>query len=129
MKESNILPTLKLFDCEPLQDQFSDGNGNYWGIARLIDITEHLKPFDCPLASLDLSTIIWDDCNILELAMHIHRVNAADFSEPIIISWNGSVADGRHRIMKAIIMEKTTIKAVRMQHRPTPCCSTKSEGE
>lgn len=128
MKESNQPPTLKLFDHEPLQDVFSDSTGDCWGVARLIDITKHLDPFDCPLASLDLSPIIWDGCDISELANHVYRVNATDISNPIIISWNGTIADGRHRIIKAIIMKKTTIKAVRMQHRPTPCRATEHKG-
>ena len=39
---------------------------------------------------------------------------------PIILDWNGCVADGRHRIIKAIVAGKTTIKAKRLTWRMEP---------
>jgi hypothetical protein len=118
---ANKLPKIKLPDSEPLQGRFHDGDGNFWSIARLIDDTKGLEPFDCPLSALDLSYEIWKGADIVDLAFHCKKVNEADLSEPIILSWNGAIADGRHRIIKAIIQGKTTIKAVRMHWRPTPC--------
>ena len=115
------LPLVKLPDLEPLQGRYSDGLGNFWSVARLIDDTKDLKPFDCPLASLNLSDVIWVDCNIQDLALHCNQVIEADLDYPIILSWDGSIAEGRHRIIKAIIEGKRTIKAVRMTWRPTPC--------
>ena len=117
----NKPPRIKLADIEPLQDQFQDGSGAYWSVARLIDDTKNLEPFDCPLAALDLSGEIWKGCNMADLALHCKKVFKADLSKPIIIAWDGSVADGRHRILKAIIKSKTTIKAVRMHWKPRPC--------
>ena len=115
------LPKVKLPAIEPLQDSYHDGSGAYWGVARLIDFTENLKPFDCPLAALDLSREIWANSNMVDLAYHCKKVLDADLSKPIIISWNGAIADGRHRIIKAIINDKETIKAVRIPWRPSPC--------
>ena len=118
---ANKPPIVKLQDIEPLQDRFHDGDGNYWSIAKLIDDTKDLTPFDCPLAALDLSDEIWARCNITSLALHCKKVIEADFSNPIILSWDGAIADGRHRVIKAIIQKKKTIKAVRMYWRPNPC--------
>lgn len=115
------LPLVKLRDIEPLQDFFKDETGAQWGVARLIDDTKDLTPFDVPLAALDLSYELWGGSNMLTLALHCKKVMDADLSIPIILDWNGGVADGRHRIIKALIEGRRTIKAVRMYWRPTPC--------
>lgn len=87
----------------------------------LIDDTKHLKSFDAPIAALDLSYEIWKGQDMFGLANHCKKVNAADLSKPIILAWNGEVADGRHRIIKAVMLGKRTIKAVRMTWKPEPC--------
>jgi hypothetical protein len=106
---------------EPLQEFFDDGYGNRWSVARLIDDTKHLKPFDAPIACINLSERIWKDCDIYDLAFHCKKVMDADLSRPIILAWDGGIADGRHRLIKALFLGKTTIKAVRMTWRPIPC--------
>lgn len=40
---------------------------------------------------------------------------------PILLDWHGSIADGRHRVLKAIALGKRTIKARRMTWKPDPC--------
>lgn len=114
-------PKVKFRDADPLQDYYSDRNGDLYSVAKLIDETKHLKPFEVPIASLDLSARIWDECNIFALAFHCKRVNDADLRKPIILDWNGGIADGRHRLIKSIIKGKKTIKAVRMTWQPEPC--------
>lgn len=113
------LKSLQFRDIEPLQDYYYDGKDHY-SVARLIDDTKHLKPFDLPLAGVDLSGVIWNDCNIFMLAFHCKKVMEADLSKPIILDWNGAIADGRHRIIKAIIEGRKTIKAVRITWTVTP---------
>lgn len=114
-------PKLEFRNIEPLQDYFHDCDGNLYSVAKLVDDTKHLKPFDAPLASLDLSGRIWDGCDVNDLAFHCHKVFKADLRKPIIIAWDGTIADGRHRIIRAIIDGKRTIKAVRMTWKPEPC--------
>lgn len=119
-------PKVTFSDIEPLQDYYHDTDGSEYSIARLIDDTSHLKPFDCPVAALNLSDVIWDGCNMHSLAFHCKKVKEADLSKPIIIDWNGTVADGRHRIIKALVEGKRTIKAVRMTWKQTPCRTAES---
>jgi len=114
-------PKVTFRDADSLQDYYDDGRGNRWSVARLVDDTKNLKPFDAPLACIDLSGEIWRGCDIYELAFHCKKVMDADLTKPIIIAWDGSIADGRHRIIKALCMGKETIKAVRMTWRPSPC--------
>lgn len=112
-------PKLKFRDTDPLQDCYRNGK-EYWSVARLIDAAKDLKPFDMPIAGLDLSAEIWRESNIFDLAFHVKRVNAADLSKPIILDWNGVIADGRHRVIKAIAEGRRTIKAVRITWVITP---------
>jgi hypothetical protein len=116
----NQYPKLTFRDIDPLQDYYNDGLGNSWSVARLVDAAKDLEPFDMPIAGIDLDAQIWEGSNMFMLAFHVKKVNEADLSSPIILDWNGSVADGRHRIIKAIIQGKRTIKAVRLQHKLEP---------
>lgn len=117
----NKLPKVKYRSFDPLQDYYKDKFGNLYSVARLIDESKNFDVFEVPIASLDLSSNIWDDCNMLSLAFHCDRTMKADLNKPIILDWNGVVADGRHRIIKSIIKGKRTIKAVRFAYKMTPC--------
>jgi len=119
MVKPNTIKALTFRDSDPLQDYYFDGADHY-SVARLIDEAKNLTPFDMPLAGIDLSCIIWKDCNIYALAFHVKRVMEADLSKPIILDWNGAIADGRHRLIKALTEGKKTIKAVRITWRMSP---------
>lgn len=80
-----------------------------------------LPAFDCPLAALDLSDQIWVGCCIADMAEHCKQVMDADLRHPIILDWEGAIADGRHRVIKALCEGRTTIKAVRLTYKPQPC--------
>ena len=106
---------------EPLQDYYCDGAGGWYSVAKLLDDSKDLPVFDCPLAAIDLSHVIWRDADMFVLAVHVRRVMDADLDTPILLDWHGSIADGRHRVLKAIAKGKRTIKARRMTWRPDPC--------
>ena len=53
--------------------------------------------------------------------MHMKAVNDADLKRPIILDEDGELMDGRHRLMKAMLLGKKTIKAVRFDENPSPC--------
>lgn len=113
-------PIVPVNEAEPLQDFYDDGSAR-WSVARLIDDCKDLEPFDAPLAALDLSHVIWEGADMTSLAFHCKKVNASDLKKPIIIAWDGNIADGRHRIIKSLMLGKRTIKAVRMTWKPSPC--------
>ena len=54
------------------------------------------------------------------LAFHVQRCIRADLDCPILLDWEGAIADGRHRVIAAIAKGKTTIKARRMYWKPEP---------
>lgn len=113
-------PKVKLRDAEPLQDYYDDGDGNLYSVARLLDDSKHLPVFDVPVAAIRLTGRIWDGANMYALAFHVRKCMRADLSFPILLAWDGAIADGRHRIIKAIATGKTTIKARRMTWKPEP---------
>lgn len=116
----NKPPKVKMRSADPLQDYYNDGTGNLWSVAKLLDDSKDLPVFDVPLAALNLSGHPWEGDNMFALAFHVKRCMSADLDCPILISWDGGIADGRHRIIKAVATGKTTIKARRMQWRPDP---------
>ena len=53
--------------------------------------------------------------------MHVKQILKVNIDYPIILDEDGEIMDGRHRIMKAILEGKETIKAVRFDENPKPC--------
>lgn len=109
---------VKFADHTPLEGYYNDGLGNLYSVARLVDMCKDLEPFSVPLQGFDLSHQIWTGYSIFDLAFHVKAVNDADLSFPIILDWNGAIADGRHRLIKALTLGHSTIKCVRMYWKP-----------
>lgn len=55
-----------------------------------------------------------------EVAEHARRIHAADLSYPVILSADGVLMDGGHRIAKAYLMGETTVQARRFLDDPEP---------
>ena len=68
--------------------------------------------------SIDLSYSPWNLGNMEGIIYHINRVSEVNFDHPIILDDFGQIRDGYHRIAKAIIEGKDTIKAVRLKEMP-----------
>lgn len=105
----------------PVSGYYQDKAGNWYGVARLLELAKDLPVFDLPLAGIDLALFPWDVKNILDLVHHINRVEKCDNTLPILLDWNGTVCDGWHRIVKSILQGKTTIRAIRLTERISPC--------
>lgn len=120
MKRPGPPPAVKLRASEPLQDFFLDVDGNRYAVARLLDDAKDLPVFEVPLAALDLTGEIWKGANMLLLAFHVRKCMDADLNCPILIAWDGSIADGRHRILAAIAKGRRTLPARRMTWKPEP---------
>lgn len=117
-KRKRLPPPVRLSENEPLQCWFQDRDGSLYSVARLLDDARDEPVFDVPLASLDLSGRPWDGCDMLALAKHVQQCMEADLRYPILLAWDGSIADGRHRVLKAIALGRRTIKAKRLQWKP-----------
>lgn len=65
--------------------------------------------------NLPTDTLYWRD-----IGDQAKQILAADLSYPIIISANGNVMDGMHRILKAYVFNLPSIPAVRFAVTPSP---------
>ena len=81
---------------------------------------QKLKPFDIPLAALDISFVPFDLDSLDDFIFQCKRVKNTDIKIPIILDSCGVVADGYHRIARAILDGKKTIKAYRITNMPKP---------
>jgi hypothetical protein len=91
-----------------------------WSVARLIELSKNLPVLEIPLDHLNVNNI-YNRLTLREMVMHMDAVKAADLAFPIILDEDGDILDGRHRIMKAMLLRKKTIKAVRFDENPEPC--------
>ena len=102
------------------EDQMSNIGRHHWSIPRLFELSKNLPVMEVPIDCLN----VWHNYEKLssrKLVMHMKAVNAADLNYPIILDEDGEIMDGRHRIMKAMLLGHTTIKAVRFDENPSPC--------
>lgn len=91
-----------------------------WSVARLFELAKDLPVMDVPLEHLNMY-YRYDNMTLREFAGHMVAVQDADLEFPIIMDEDGEIMDGRHRLMKAIINGKKSIKAVRFLENPYPC--------
>ena len=91
-----------------------------WSVARLITLSKDLPVMEIPLDHLNIHNI-YKDLTIRQMVMHMKAVESSDLKYPIILDEDGEIMDGRHRVMKALLRGKKTIKAVRFDENPSPC--------
>lgn len=101
-------------------DQMCWLGDNGWSVPRLFELSKKLPVIEIPLDHLCLSST-YEKLTLRDLVMHMQAVNDANLSLPIIMSEDGDIMDGRHRVMKALLLNEETIKAVRFEENPEPC--------
>lgn len=101
------------------ESRYKRGNKG-WFASSLYKKAEEdgLKPFDVPLASLDLSVMPFKVCNFDDFIWHMRRCSNADTNIPILLDDLGQIADGNHRVARAILRGKKYIKAYRLKNMP-----------
>lgn len=107
---------------------FQDGESVYI-ITTLIDKSSHLEVKEMPLEHLNLFNYDLKDLTMRDFIGHMKSVLDADLNYPIILDEDGYVMDGRHRVAKALLEEKDTIKFVRFEVTPDPDYYKAKEGK
>lgn len=110
------------------QYHFRDGSDGLraWDVQRLLDRAKDLEPTAVDLASIaEIDESYWyaaDDppptCR--DVVEHSRLVVAADLSFPILLSPDGRLMDGMHRVAKAMLEGRSQIMAVRLPALPQP---------
>lgn len=109
-------------------------NGFYaWDVDKLIAKTRDFRPTSVPLDQIrELDENFWygspdDTPTCRSVARHAKFINDADLDYPIILSSDGRVMDGMHRVAKAYILGHQDIKAVKFTSDPDPDYTDVSE--
>lgn len=101
---------------------YTSGN-NSWAASNLIQWCKEKRypVFNLPLAGIDLSYLPWSNLSsVKNIASHFKRIKSANLEHPIILDDHGYIADGWHRVIKALVEGRQTIKAIRIQEMPEP---------
>ena len=93
-----------------------------WDVDRLVALTTDLEPQLVPVASIrEIDEAYWGQpMTCREVAEHARFIDEADLGYPIILSSDGGVMDGMHRVLKALNRGATHIRAVRFASDPEP---------
>lgn len=112
-------PKVKI-ETVSLEDSKFAGGDKIWYAQTLIDFCKAKKYpiFDMPLAGIDLSKDPFTCQRLDDFIFECKRTMDANLDYPIILDRIGQIADGNHRVCKAILEGRTTIKAIRMEEMP-----------
>lgn len=96
-----------------------------WDVDRLIALTRDLPRRQVSLTAIkELDEPYWfglnDTPTCRAVAAHARLIEETDLRHPIILFADGRVADGMHRVCKAVMLERSTIEAVQFVTDPAP---------
>ena len=104
----------------------SDQGRLVWDVHRLVALSAALPQKTVPLHTIrELDEPYWvDDAaappTCRAIADHARLIQETDLRYPIILSANGRVMDGMHRVAKAYLEGRTEIEAVQFSVDPEP---------
>lgn len=96
-----------------------------WDVDRLVALTKDLPTIQVRLSAIgELDEPYWydggDAPTCRNIAEHARLINEADLSFPIILSSDGRVMDGMHRVAKAAMEGRTGLLAKQFIRDPEP---------
>ena len=95
-----------------------------WDVDRLVQLSSSLPRKRVPLSAIreiDQDCFGEDEPSTWRaMVEHIRLIEEADLSYPIILSANGAVMDGMHRVAKAALLDRDSIEAVQFEIDPEP---------
>ncbi|HEV2839900.1 MAG TPA: hypothetical protein VGW39_01110 [Chthoniobacterales bacterium] len=104
----------------------NQGRFTAWDVDRLVLLTKDFPRIRVPLDAIrEIDEPHWfsggaQDATCRAVMEHAKLINEADLSFPIILSADGRVMDGMHRVLKALKDGLQSIEAVRFQRDPEP---------
>jgi hypothetical protein len=97
-----------------------------WNIHRLVELSSTLPRQRIPLSAIrELDEPYWNgdpakSITCRQIAEHARLIRDCDLAFPVILSSDGRVMDGMHRICKALLTGRDHIEAVRFLIDPDP---------
>jgi hypothetical protein len=96
-----------------------------WDVDRLVAVTRNFPVLQIPLTDIaeisePFASQFDEPASWNSIIKHIRLIEAADLRFPIILSRENRVMDGMHRVVKALLANRTTIDAVQFTVDPEP---------
>ena len=93
-----------------------------WNAQTLYDFAKakEYPILDMPLWNIDLTAEPFECNQLHSFIFQCKRVRDCSLDYPIILDDVGQIADGYHRLCKALLEGKEAIKAIRLLEMPTP---------
>jgi hypothetical protein len=93
-----------------------------WDVDRLVSMSKHLIPQLVPVADIrEVDETYWGaQMTCRQVADHARLIEEADLTFPVILSSDGRIMDGMHRVLKAVLVGRSHIPALRFSSDPTP---------
>ena len=101
------------------------GGLDAWDVDRLIELTAALPVEEVRLEDIpEIDSAYWFDVReqptVRKVVDHFRLVEEVDLSYPIILGPDNRVMDGMHRIAKALLEGRPSIRALRLSEVPDP---------
>ena len=114
-----VTPTL---DLDPLKfyESTYTAYGNSYDAPTLVQFAKDkgYPTFDMPIVGIDMSELPFAVDDFAQFVWQLSRVMKTDLAYPILLDDHGTICDGWHRVAKAVMEGRTTIKAIRLQEMP-----------
>lgn len=93
-----------------------------WDVDRLVQLSCQLKTELISVMSIrEIDETYWGQpMTCRDVALHARLIEECDLKYPIILSSDGRIMDGMHRVLKALNQGHSQIKAVRFEIDPAP---------
>jgi len=114
----------------PMRKQYNFWPGknglDAWDVDRLIKLSSSFPISEVSIDEIkEIDSAYWSTGNsskptVRDFVEHFKLMVEADLDFPIILNVDGRVMDGMHRIAKALIEGRKTIRAVRFDYQPKP---------
>lgn len=97
-----------------------------WNVHRLVEFSRDLVRERVPLSSIrELDEPYWSNevgqkLTCRQVVDHARMIQESDLAFPVILSSDGRVMDGMHRICKALLQGDDSVEAIRFAHDPEP---------
>ena len=117
--KETVTPTL---DLDPLKfyESTYTAYGNSYDAPTLVQFAKDkgYPTFDMPIVGIDMSELPFAVDDFAQFVWQLSRVMKTDLAYPILLDDHGTICDGWHRVAKAVMEGKSTIKAIRLQEMP-----------
>ena len=115
----NEVPTLDI-EGIAFHESYYSTRGNTYDAPTLVAFAKHknYKTFDLPLVGIDISHMPFSGTTFGQFLYHLKRVNDTNLDYPVILDDEGVICDGWHRVAKAYLEGRPTVKAIRLLEMP-----------